>query len=170
MVALIAAMTPTGVIGRDNGLPWHLPDDLRRFKSLTMGKPIVMGRRTFESIGRPLPGRRNIVLSRHAIALPEGVIVARDWPAALAAAAGAPEIMVIGGAEVYGLALAEAQRLYLTIVHGALQGDAHFPAIDARQWREVERSEHPADDRHAYALTFLTLERDAVGGRGGERS
>jgi dihydrofolate reductase len=160
-VALIVAMTPAGVIGRDNGLPWHLPDDLRRFKALTMGKPIVMGRRTFESIGRPLPGRRSIVLSRRAVDLPAGVIRVHDWPAALAAAADAPEVMVIGGAEVYALALSAAQRLYLTIVHGEIAGDAHFPALDEREWREIERTERPADERHAYALTYRTLERAA---------
>jgi dihydrofolate reductase len=160
-VALIVAMTPAGVIGRDNGLPWHLPDDLRRFKALTIGKPIVMGRRTFESIGRPLPARRNIVLSRRAGPVPEGVILVRDWPAALAAAGDAPEIMVIGGAEVYALAMPAARRLYLTIVHGEIAGDARFPTIDEREWREIERSERAADARHAYALTYSTLERVA---------
>ncbi len=158
-IALIAALTPAGVIGRDNGLPWHLPDDLRRFKSLTMGKPILMGRRTFEAIGRPLPGRRNIVLSRRAATLAEGVILVRDWPAAIAAAGAAAEVMVIGGAQLYALALPLARRLYLTIVHAELAGDAHFPPIDPHEWRETERSEHPADARHAYALTYRTLER-----------
>lgn len=159
VVSLIVAMTPAGIIGRDHHLPWHLPDDLRRFKALTLGKPVVMGRRTFESIGRPLPGRRNIVLSRHAAGLPAAVVVVRDWPAALAAAADAPEIMVIGGAEVYALALPAAQRLYLTVVHAEIAGDVRFPGIDEREWREVERSERAADERHAYALTYRVLER-----------
>lgn len=161
-VILIVAVTPTGVIGRDNRLPWHLPDDLRRFKALTMGKPIVMGRRTFESIGRPLPGRRNIVLSRRA-QLPEGVIPARDWPAALAAAGDAPEIMVIGGAEIYALALPWARRIHLTVVDAEIDGDAHFPLLDQREWREIERSVHPADERHGHAMTYRTLERVASG-------
>ncbi len=160
-VTLVVAMTPAGVIGRDNALPWHLPDDLRRFKALTMGKPIVMGRRTFESIGRPLPGRRNIVLSRCAAQLPEGLILARDWPAALAAAGDAPEIMVIGGAEIYALALPWARRVHQTVVDADVDGDARFPPLDEREWREVERSEHAADERHAHAMTYRILERVA---------
>ncbi len=162
-VTLIVAVTSTGVIGRDNRLPWHLPDDLRRFRALTMGKPIVMGRRTFESIGRPLPGRRNIVLSRRATQLPDGVILARDWPAALAAAGDAPEIMVIGGAEIYALALPWARRVHLTVVEAEIDGDAHLPLLDEREWREIERSVHAADERHAYAMTYRTLERVAPG-------
>lgn len=158
-LSLIVAMTPGRVIGRDNGLPWHLPDDLRRFKAITLGKPVVMGRRTFESIGRPLPGRRNIVLSRRTDFAPAGVEVVRDLDAAVAAAGDAAEIMVIGGAEIYALALPRATRLYVTEVHGEVAGDVRFPAIDPAAWQEVESVEHPADARHAHAMTFRTLER-----------
>jgi dihydrofolate reductase len=158
-LSLIVAMTPGRVIGRDNGLPWHLPDDLRRFKAITLGKPVVMGRRTFESIGRPLPGRRNLVLSRRTDFAPAGVEVVRDLDAAFAAAGDAAEIMVIGGAEVYALALPRATRLYVTEVHGEVAGDVRFPAIDPADWQEVESVEHPADARHAHAMTFRRLER-----------
>jgi len=161
-VALIVAMTPAGVIGRDNDLPWRLPDDLKRFKELTVGKPIIMGRRTWDSIGRPLPGRTSIVLSRSATFAPAGAIVVPDIEHALAAAGAVDEAFVIGGAQVYALALPFAQRLYLTIVHGDVAGDARFPALDPRQWREVERSERPADERHAFAMTFSVLERTGV--------
>lgn len=158
-LSLIVAMTPARVIGRDNGLPWHLPEDLKRFKALTLGKPIVMGRRTYESIGRPLPGRRNIVLSRRADFAPPGVEVVRSLDAALAAAGDAAEIMIIGGAELYASALPLATRLYVTEVHGDVDGDVRFPPIDPRDWREVEARSLPADARHAHAMTFRTLQR-----------
>ena len=158
-VSLIVAMTPLGVIGRDNDLPWRLPDDLKRFKALTMGKPVIMGRRTWDSIGRPLPGRTSIVLSRSARFMPQGAIVVPDLERALDAAGAVDEAFVIGGAQVYALALPFAQRLYLTLVHGDVPGDARFPTVDPQQWREIERSERPADERHAFAMTFSVLER-----------
>jgi dihydrofolate reductase len=161
-VSLIVAMTPAGVIGRDNDLPWRLPDDLKRFKSLTMGRPVIMGRRTWDSIRRPLPGRTSIVLSRSATFAPPGAIVVPDLERALAAAGAVDEAFVIGGAQVYALALPIAQRLYLTLVHGEVAGDARFPPIDPQQWREIERSERPADERHAFAMTFSVLERAGV--------
>lgn len=161
-VSLIVAMTPAGVIGRDNDLPWRLPDDLARFKALTLGKPIIMGRRTWESIGRPLPGRSNIVLSRNAHFAPSGAIVVPDLRRALEAAGEVDEVFVIGGAQVYALALAHADRLYLTIVHADVDGDVRFPPVDAAEWREVERSEHAADGRHAWPMTFSLLERTAA--------
>lgn len=161
-VSLIVAMTPEGVIGRDNDLPWRLPDDLKRFKSLTMGRPVIMGRRTWESIGRPLPGRTSIVLSRSATFAPQGATVVPDLERALDAAGAVDEAFVIGGAQVYVLALPIAQRLYLTLVHGEVAGDARFPTIDPQQWREIERSERPADERHAFAMTFSVLERAGV--------
>jgi dihydrofolate reductase len=161
-VSLIVAMTPDGVIGRDNDLPWRLPDDLKRFKALTMGRAVIMGRRTWDSIGRPLPGRTSIVLSRSATFAPQGAIVVPDLERALDAAGAVDEAFVIGGAQVYALALPVARRLYLTLVHGDVAGDARFPKIDPQQWREIERSERPADERHAFAMTFSVLERAGV--------
>jgi dihydrofolate reductase len=167
VIALIVAVAQNGVIGRAGELPWHLPDDLKRFKALTMGKPMLMGRRTFESIGRPLPGRTSLVLTRSADWIaPPGVIKVRSLDEAIertlaiaGAARGAPELAVIGGAEVFRLALPRARRIDLTRVHAAVSGDVFFPPLDPREWRETERVEHPADARHAYAMTFSVLER-----------
>jgi dihydrofolate reductase len=162
LVSLIVAMTPASVIGRDNDLPWRLPADLARFKALTMGHPIIMGRRTWDSIGRPLPGRTSIVLSRSAGFAPAGAIVVPDFEQALVAAGAVDEVFVIGGAQVYALALPRADRLYLSIVHADIDGDAHFPAFEPADWREVERIERPADERHAWPMTFSVLERAAA--------
>ncbi len=161
-VSLIVAMTPSRVIGRDNDLPWRLPADLARFKALTMGRPIIMGRRTWDSIGRPLPGRTSIVLSRSAGFAPAGAIVVPDLEQALVAAGAVDEVFVIGGAQVYALALPRADRLYLTTVHSDIDGDAHFPAFESADWREVERIERSADERHAWPMTFTVLERAAA--------
>ena len=159
LVSLLVAAAENGVIGRDNGLPWRLPDDLRHFKALTLGKPVLMGRRTFEAIGRPLPGRTNLVLTRRPGWRAEGVTTVRSVAEAVAAAGAAPELVVAGGAEIYALALPLARRIYLTRVHACVEGDAVFPTPESSQWREVQRQEHPADERHAYAMSFLTLER-----------
>jgi dihydrofolate reductase len=161
-VTLVVAVAENGVIGREGRLPWHLPDDLKRFKALTWGKPILMGRRTFESIGRALPGRRNVVLTRSKDYRPEGVVVADSLEQALALCRDADEVAVIGGAELFRLALPLARRIHLTRVHAAVEGDVHWPPLDPAEWREVAREEHPPDERHAYAMTFLELER--VGG------
>ncbi len=155
MITLVVARAANGVIGRDGALPWHLPADLRRFKALTMGKPIVMGRRTFESIGRPLPGRHNIVLTRGAWRA-DGVTVVPDLPAALAAAGG--EAMIIGGAAVYAAALPVADRIELTEVHAAPRGDTVLPPFDPTDWVEVARDDH-AGDGDAPGYSFVTLER-----------
>ncbi|HEY5019895.1 MAG TPA: dihydrofolate reductase [Steroidobacteraceae bacterium] len=158
-IALVVAIADNGVIGRDGGLPWHLPDDLKHFKSVTLGKPLLMGRRTFESIGKPLPGRRNLVLTRGTLAIADGVETVASIDAARALVADASELCVIGGAAVFAQLLPEATRIYLTRVHGEVEGDVHFPPWDAAHWRETERLEHPADARHAYAMSFVTLER-----------
>jgi dihydrofolate reductase len=158
-VTIIAALADTGVIGRSGTLPWRLPDDLRRFKSLTMGRPILMGRRTFESIGRVLPGRRNLVATRHPQRLPTTVEVVADLAAALALCGLGPELCVIGGADIYRQTLPLATRLELTRVHAKIEGDVYFPAFDATEWRELARTEHAADDRHAWPMTYQTLER-----------
>jgi dihydrofolate reductase len=158
-ITLIVAVADSGVIGRDNTLPWHLPDDLKRFKRLTMGKPMVMGRKTFESIGKPLPGRQNIVVTRDANYRREGITVVHGLDAAVRAAGDVPEIMIIGGAELFRLSLPRAGRLHLTRVHGDIAGDVFWPALDVREWQVVESEPHDADERHAYAMTFEVWEK-----------
>jgi dihydrofolate reductase len=159
LVTLVAAIAENGVIGNGNQLPWHLPADLKHFKALTMGKPILMGRRTFESIGKPLPGRRNLVMTRASDFNAPGVETIGGVDQALDATADATELMVIGGAEVFRLFLPLARRIELTRVHAPIAGDTRFPPCDWNEWRSVARSTHPADDRNAYAMTFITLER-----------
>jgi dihydrofolate reductase len=159
LITLIVAVADSGVIGRDNTLPWHLPEDLKRFKRLTMGKPILMGRKTFESIGKPLPGRQNIVVTRDTNYRREGVTVVHDAEAALRAAGPVPEIMVIGGAELFAALLPRAGRIHLTRVHGNIPGDVMWPALDEREWSVVERESHSADDRHAWPMTFEVWEK-----------
>ena len=163
LISMVVAATENDVIGRDNGMPWHLPDDLKYFKARTMGKPMLMGRKTFESIGKPLPGRQNIVVTRDPNYKREGVDVVHGTDDAVRTAQGAPEIMVIGGAELFREFLPRAGRVHLTRVHGDVDGDIHWPALDSREWRLVEREEHAADERHAYAMTFEVWEKpDAV--------
>ena len=144
-LSLIAALADNGVIGQGNRLPWHLPADLVHFKRLTLGKPVLMGRRTYESIGRPLPGRLNIVLTRDPGFVAEGCVVVHSLDEALKAAAGHAELMVMGGATLYARLFPEVQRLYLTRVHATLEGDVRFPAFDERQWRETSREDCAAD-------------------------
>ena len=158
-ITLIVAVADSGVIGRDNTLPWHLPEDLKRFKRITMGKPIVMGRKTYESIGKPLPGRQNIVVTRDTNYRREGIQVVHDTGQALRAAGEVAEIMVIGGAELFRSYLPSAGRIHLTRVHGNISGDVMWPALDERDWQVMEREVHPADDRHAYAMTFEVWEK-----------
>ncbi len=159
MLSLVAAVAQNGVIGSGNRLPWHLPADLEHFKAVTLGKTILMGRRTFESIGRPLPQRRNLVLTRRGDFNAAGVETVTSLEQALDLAAGEPELMVIGGAELYRLSLPQARRIYLTRVHAPVAGDTRFPPCDWSEWRESARAAHPADGRNAHAMTFLTLER-----------
>lgn len=156
-VAMIAAMSSNRVIGVDNQLPWYLPEDLKFFKHMTQAKPLVMGRRTFESIGRPLPGRLNIVVTRDTGFHPEGVKVCHDLASALTLADqqatidGVDEIMVMGGAQIYAQALGHASRLYLTEVAVELDGDAHFPALDMAEWEELQRVPgSPGEGQPAY--------------------
>ncbi|NJN50680.1 MAG: dihydrofolate reductase [Gammaproteobacteria bacterium] len=160
-VSLIWAMTKNRVIGRDNDLPWHLPDEMRHFVRTTQGKPVVMGRKQFESMGKPLPKRMNIVLSRNSGFAPTGTTVVGDLDAALrvAESSGAEEVMVIGGAEIYRLALPYADRLYFTLIDTELAGDTFFPQFDESRFREVSAQTHPADDRHAFAYTVRVLDR-----------
>lgn len=161
-IALIAAMAENRVIGRENRLPWRLSADLRRFKSLTMGKPVIMGRKTYESIGKPLPGRSNIVVTRDRDYRAQGCRVVHSLEQALEAAAGHDEVMVIGGAQLYRQTLDRAERMYLTLVKTELDGDALFPQIEMRHWRELERESHRADEKNEYDYDFVTLERVLV--------
>lgn len=159
IVSVIAAMGVNGVIGDDNGLPWHLPADLKRFRAYTLGKPIVMGRKTHDSIARVLPGRENIVISRNPAYTAPGCTVLPSLAAARMHVAAATEIMVIGGASLYREALPLASRIYLTEVHAEVPGDVFFPAWDRSQWREVSREEHPADAANPRSCSFVVLER-----------
>lgn len=158
-ITLIAALSDNRVIGRGGGLPWHLPADLKRFKALTMGHAIVMGRRTWDAVGRPLPGRRTIVLTRRHDFEASGAVVVHDLEAALAAAGDDDTVFIAGGGDIYALALPRADRMELTHVHAVLDGDAFFPPFDAGAWRTVFEQRHEADERHAFAFTFRTLER-----------
>jgi len=159
VIALVAAAAQNGVIGSDNRLPWHLPADLKHFKQVTMGKPVVMGRKTFESIGRALPGRTNIVITQSRDYTAPGCLVVNTLDQALAAAGDGGEIMIIGGATLYTACLSRATRIYLTRIHHDFPGDARFPDLDLKQWREIERRDCPADDKNPYAYSFIVLER-----------
>lgn len=159
-LSIIVAMDEAGVIGRGGSLPWHLPDDLRRFKATTMGHVLIMGRRTLDSIGRALPGRRSIVLTRNSIFRPPtGVEVARDLDAALALAADAARVFVIGGATVYREAFPRTQELLVTRVHARVEGDVRFPAVEWEAWVLVDEESHPADARHPFAFSFQRFVR-----------
>jgi len=161
---LIVAMASNRIIGRDGGMPWHLPADLRHFKQTTLGKPLIMGRKTFQSIGRPLPGRTNIIVTRDPDFAAEGTVTARDFDDALdrarkiAQADGVDEIMIGGGGEIYARALPVADRIYLTEVAGNVDGDVTFPELDPTQWRECERRAHASGDGTP-AYSFVMLER-----------
>lgn len=159
ILSLVVAYARGGVIGKDNKLPWRLSADLRRFRTITLGKPVVMGRRTFESIGHPLDGRTNIVLTRDPAYFPAGTLVARSLDEAIARAGDAGEIMVIGGADVFAQALPRADRMYVTEIDAEIDGDRSFPAFDRAEWREVERSDHQPDESNPYRYRFVTLER-----------
>jgi dihydrofolate reductase len=159
MLTLVAAVAENGVIGAGNRLPWRLPADLRHFKAVTMGHSMLMGRRTWQSIGRALPGRRNLVLTRDAGFAAPGVERVESLEAAVAAVGEATELMIIGGAQLYALALPRAGRIHLTRVHAAVSGNTRFPPCDWSEWREVGRQALPADADNAFAMTFLTLER-----------
>ncbi|MBB5755251.1 dihydrofolate reductase [Prosthecomicrobium pneumaticum] len=158
-LALIAAVARNGVIGRDGEMPWRLSTDLKRFRRLTSGKPVIMGRKTFAAIGRPLPERMNIVITRDAGFAAPGLIAVDGPDAALDAAAGAEEAMVIGGGEVYRLFLPRADRLYITHVEAEPEGDAHFPAIDPAEWAVVSSEDIAAGERDSAATRYVVYER-----------
>lgn len=142
IVSMIVAMSENRVIGKDGGLPWHLPEDLKRFKKITMGHPIIMGRKTYESIGRALPGRRNIVISRNSNLQIDGVETTSSLGEALDLVKSEKEVFIIGGAQIYEASLSQADRIYLTEVHQQIHGDAYFPEINSSQFQEVSRESH----------------------------
>jgi dihydrofolate reductase len=157
---LIAAMAADRVIGIENRLPWRLPADMKWFRKHTLGKPIIMGRKTFESFGsKPLPDRLNIVMTRDPDYQAPGAVVVHDIEQAIAAAGEVAEVMVIGGASFYAQMLPRAERLYLTFVHTHIDGDAWFPDYDTRQWREIERQDQDADEKNPFAHSFCIYER-----------
>lgn len=164
-LTLVVALAENGVIGRDNQLLWRLKSDLRRFRELTMGKPMIMGRKTFQSIGKPLPGRETVVLTRDPAFAAEGVHVARGWDEAVAKAEelarrmGAEAVAVVGGAEIYALALPHVRTMHLTEVHAAPEGDAVFPPFDRSAFRETFRAVHPKGPEDEHPFTFIDLQR-----------
>ena len=158
-LCIIAAMSENRVIGRGGQLPWHLSADLKRFRARTSGHTILMGRKTFESIGRPLPDRRSIVLTHQANFGPDGVDVAHSFDQGLALAAGAQKLFVVGGASIYELALGRAVWLYLTLVHAYVEGDVCFPEIDWQEWQLAEDVRHEADARNSLPFSFRSFER-----------
>ncbi len=158
-ISLIVAAATNNVIGRDGALPWHLSEDLKRFKRLTTGKTIIMGRLTHESIGKALPDRRNIVVSRRAGLDIDGCEVMATLDDALMLAAGAEEIMVIGGGNIYEQILPQADRIYMTRIHASPDGDTFFPELNNEEWQVVEQEDFAADDARPYSFSFITLDR-----------
>lgn len=158
-ISIIVALAENRVIGIENRLPWHLPGDMKWFRRHTLGKPVVMGRKTFESLGRPLPERHNIVVTADASYRADGATVVHSIEEALHAAGDVLDVMIIGGESFYRQMLPQTDRLILTLVHADVAGDAWFPEFDWNDWREVERGDHPADDKNPYAFSFLILER-----------
>ncbi|MVM36556.1 dihydrofolate reductase [Spirosoma sp. HMF3257] len=160
-ISLIAAVAENGVIGLNNDMPWHLPDDFAFFKRKTSHHPIIMGRKSLEALGKPLPNRTNIVITRNPDFTADGVTIVHTLEDAIAntKAINQMEIFIIGGAEIYKLALPLATTLYLTEIHQAYEGDAYFPDFDKSEWQEVSRKPHPADERHAVAFDFVEYER-----------
>ena len=158
-LALIVATDKRGLIGKDNDLPWHLSADLQYFRKVTMGKPIIMGRNTHESIGRPLPGRQNIIVTKNSNYKAEGCTVVSSIDDALSAALNAEEVMVMGGASLYTQLLPQADTLYLTLVDAELEGDTWFPEWHSDDWQQISREDHFADDKNEYPYSFIIYER-----------
>jgi dihydrofolate reductase len=158
-ISAIVAMSENRVIGRNNQLPWHLPADLRHFKKITLGNPILLGRKTYESIGHALPDRCNVVITRDANFQAPGCIVVNSVETALTSVEYSNEIFVIGGALLFEQLLPRTERIYLTIVHHEFEGDTFFPELDSHEWKEVSRERFPADEENKYAYSFITLDR-----------
>lgn len=162
-LTIIAAIGRNGEIGRGGGLPWRLPADLAFFKRTTMGHAVIMGRRTFDEVKKPLPGRENIVVTRNRSFAADGVVAVASLDDAIAHCAGREEAFVIGGAEIYRQALAIADRMILTRIDGEFEADTHFPAFDERAWREVSRETHEADEKNKWGYAFVVMERVGKG-------
>jgi dihydrofolate reductase len=158
IVTIVVAISENHVIGKDNQLLWYLPRDLKHFKEITTGHTVIMGRKTYDSVGKPLPNRRNIIITRQAIAI-VGCEVVNSIEAALILCAGEEEVFIVGGAEIYRQSLHLTDRIYLTIVHKEFEGDSFFPEIDKRLWKEVYREDHQADEKNSIPFSFITLEK-----------
>jgi len=158
IVSQIAAMSENHVIGKNNQLLWHMPEDLKHFKNTTSGHTVIMGRKTFDSVGKPLPRRRNIIITRQNITI-EGCEVVNTIEAALALCAGEDEVFIVGGAEIYKQSLHLTDRVYLTIIHHHFEGDSFFPQLNQNDWKEVSHENRPADDKNAYPYSFIRYER-----------
>ena len=159
LLSAIVAASDNNVIGKDNQLLWHLPNDLRFFKRTTTGHTVVMGRKTYESVGKPLPNRRNIIITRQAGYAAPGTEVVHSLAAALERCADEPEVFIVGGAEIYKQAMPLLDLIYLTRVHTQLEGDAFFPELERKDWQLVSEEKHSADERHAYSYAFRIYER-----------
>jgi dihydrofolate reductase len=158
-VSIIVAFDQNRLIGRDNGLPWHLPADLKHFKQITMGHYMIMGRKTFESIGKPLPGRTSVVITRQPDLQYEGCIMAHSVEDALAKCPSDAKVFIIGGAEIFNQSLPLCDFLHTTLIHHAFEGDTHFPAVEAETWEEVAREDHHADDKNAWDYSYIDYRR-----------
>ena len=157
-VTIVVAIAENYAIGKNNQLLWHMPADLKHFKQITSGHTVIMGRRTYDSVGKPLPNRRNIVITRQDITIP-GCEVVKSVEDALELCANEEEVFIVGGAEIYKLAMSKTDRIYLTIIHHSFDADTVFPEIDYMEWKEVSREDHPADEKHKYSYSFITLDR-----------
>lgn len=158
IVSAIVAIAENNAIGKNNQLLWHMPNDLKHFKDVTSGRTIIMGRNTFDSVGKPLPKRRNIVVTRQDITIP-GCEVVKSVEDGLALCNGEDEVFIGGGAEIYRLAMPLTDRIYLTIIHHTFEADTFFPELDEKEWNEVKREDFGADEKNAYPYSFITLER-----------
>jgi dihydrofolate reductase len=158
-VTIVVAISENHVIGKDNKLLWYLPNDLKHFKEITTGHTVIMGRKTYESVGKPLPKRRNIIITRQAITI-DGCEVVNSIEAALGLCAGEDEVFIVGGAEIYKQSLPLTDRIYLTVVHKEFDGDSFFPEIKKREWKEVHREDYQPDEKNSLPYSFITLERE----------
>lgn len=159
MISIIAAMTKNNVLGKDNKMPWHLPAELQYFKKITLGKPVIMGRKTFESIGRPLPGRENIVITRQVDFVPAGVTIKHDLQSAMTYVKDIDEVMIIGGANIYQQAINFADKMYLTVIDFECEGDVFFPTWDESHWKIISQETHRMDAKNQYDFVTVVLER-----------
>jgi len=157
-ITIVVAIASNYAIGKNNQLLWHLPKDLKHFKDITAGGTVIMGRKTFDSVGKPLPKRRNIVITRKPVEI-EGCEVVNSVGAALALCKTEHEVFIVGGAEIYRQTMPLVNRIYLTIVHHSFEADTFFPEIDYKEWKEIEKEDHETDEKHQFAYSFITLER-----------